>query len=49
MRDAALTALAAYGLPEAGETLKAALADKDWAVRVKAAELLKALDPTIET
>jgi cyclophilin family peptidyl-prolyl cis-trans isomerase/HEAT repeat protein len=49
VRDAALTALAAYGLAEAGETLKAALADKDWALRLKAASLLKGLDPAAET
>lgn len=49
VRDAALTALAAYGLAEAGETLKAALSDKDWALRLKAASLLKNLDPSAET
>jgi cyclophilin family peptidyl-prolyl cis-trans isomerase/HEAT repeat protein len=49
VRDAVLTALAAYGLPEAGDTLKAALADKDWAIRLKAASLLKNLDPSAET
>ena len=49
VRDAALTALAAYGLAEAGETLKAALADKDWALRLKAGSLLKNLDPAAET
>ena len=35
--------------PRRCPTLRIALTDKDWAVRVKAAELLKALDPTIET
>jgi cyclophilin family peptidyl-prolyl cis-trans isomerase len=29
--------------------LRTALGDKDWAVRVKAADLLKAIDPTVET
>jgi cyclophilin family peptidyl-prolyl cis-trans isomerase/HEAT repeat protein len=49
VRDAVLTALAAYGLADAGETLKTALADKDWAIRLKAASLLKGLDPSAET
>ena len=49
VRDAVLTALAAYGLADAGETLKTALADKDWAIRLKAASLLKGLDPSVET
>lgn len=49
VRAAALTALAAYGLPEAGETLRAALADKDWAIRLQAASLLESLDPAEET
>jgi cyclophilin family peptidyl-prolyl cis-trans isomerase/HEAT repeat protein len=48
-RVAALEALSKYGAAAAVPTLRTALADKDWAVRVKAAELLKALDPTIET
>ena len=48
-RAAALEALSKYGAAAAVPTLRTALADKDWAVRVKAAELLKALDPTIET
>jgi cyclophilin family peptidyl-prolyl cis-trans isomerase len=48
-RAAALEALSKYGAAAAVPTLKAALQDKDWAVRVKAAELLKPLDPTIET
>ena len=45
-RTAALEALASYGAAEATETLKAALADREWAVRVRAAELLDKLDPT---
>jgi cyclophilin family peptidyl-prolyl cis-trans isomerase/HEAT repeat protein len=48
-RAAALEALSKYGAAAAIPTLRAALSDKDWAVRVKAAELLKTLDPTIET
>jgi cyclophilin family peptidyl-prolyl cis-trans isomerase len=44
-RAAALTALAAYGAPEATETLKAALADREWAVRMKSAELLDPFEP----
>ena len=48
-RAAALDALAKYGAAAAVPTLRVALGDKDWAVRVKAAELLKTLDPTIET
>jgi cyclophilin family peptidyl-prolyl cis-trans isomerase len=48
-REAALAALARYGLPEAGDTLKAALADADWAVRLRAASLLRSLDPAAET
>lgn len=47
-RAAALDALAAYGAAEASETLKTALTDKDWAVRVRAAEILKRLDPAAE-
>jgi cyclophilin family peptidyl-prolyl cis-trans isomerase/HEAT repeat protein len=47
-RAAALTALAKYGAPAAAETLKAALKDKDWAVRVRAAELLRPLDPSVD-
>ncbi len=48
-RAAALEALAKYDAAAALPTLRTALADKDWAVRVKAADLLKALDPTVET
>ena len=44
-RAAALTALATYGAADATETLELALTDKDWAVRVRAAELLRMLDP----
>ncbi len=44
-RAAALTALAAYGAADAMPVLNAALQDRDWAVRVRAAMLLKQLDP----
>ena len=47
-RAAALTALAKYGAPAAIETLKTALKDKDWAVRVRAAELLRPLDASTD-
>jgi HEAT repeat protein/cyclophilin family peptidyl-prolyl cis-trans isomerase len=43
-RTAALTALAAFGA-EAAPVLTEALADRDWAVRVHAAELLRKIDP----
>jgi cyclophilin family peptidyl-prolyl cis-trans isomerase/HEAT repeat protein len=45
-RAAALGALAAYGAAEATPLLSNALSDKDWAVRVRAATLLKQLDPS---
>lgn len=48
-RAAALAALAEYGPAEAAETLKAALADKDWSIRIRAAELLAKLEPGLET
>ncbi len=44
-RTAALEALAAYGPAEATSTLVQALEDKDWAVRVRAEELLGKLEP----
>jgi HEAT repeat protein/cyclophilin family peptidyl-prolyl cis-trans isomerase len=47
-RAAALTALAKYGGPAATPTLEDALKDSDWAVRVKAAALLKTLDPSVD-
>jgi cyclophilin family peptidyl-prolyl cis-trans isomerase len=46
-RAAAVTALAQYGA-EAQPILMQALTDKDWAVRVQAAKLLKQLDPASE-
>ncbi len=47
-RAAALEALAAYGGAEASGTLTLALEDKDWAVRVRADELLSKLTPGTE-
>ena len=47
-RVAALSALAKYGAAAATPLLKEALQDKDWAVRLKAAALLKALDPSVD-
>ena len=44
-RAAALSALAAYGMG-AADTLETALGDPDWAVRVHAARLLAAIDPS---
>ena len=44
-RAAALEGLVAYGAKEATPVLTTALSDKDWAVRVRAAALLKDLDP----
>ena len=43
-RAAALEALAKYGAP-ARPALEEALADREWAVRLKAAALLKSIDP----
>ena len=48
-RAAVLEALSKYGAAAAGPTLRTALGDKDWAVRIKAAELLKTLEPTTDT
>jgi cyclophilin family peptidyl-prolyl cis-trans isomerase len=47
-RASAIEALAAYGAGEALETLKAALSDKEWAVRIKAADLLTTLDASTD-
>ncbi len=44
-RAAALAALARYGAAVATPVLKSAFTDKDWAVRVRAAMLLKEIDP----
>jgi cyclophilin family peptidyl-prolyl cis-trans isomerase/HEAT repeat protein len=48
VRTAVLQALVAYGPAEATPTLREALTDKDWAVRVRAQELLAKLDPQAE-
>jgi cyclophilin family peptidyl-prolyl cis-trans isomerase/HEAT repeat protein len=45
-RAAALAALVKYGAADAAAVLRMALSDKDWAVRVRAAALLKELDPS---
>jgi cyclophilin family peptidyl-prolyl cis-trans isomerase/HEAT repeat protein len=47
-RGAIVDALAAYGGPVASETLRRALQDPDWAVRVVAARRVAELDPRIE-
>ena len=47
-RAAALTALAKYGAAAAVPTLEEALADRDWAVRLRAAALLRELDPAAD-
>jgi cyclophilin family peptidyl-prolyl cis-trans isomerase/HEAT repeat protein len=46
-RTAALAALAKYGAAAATPTLQTALTDRDWAVRVRAAMLLKDIDPAL--
>jgi len=45
-RAVALAALSKYGAAPATEVLRMALADKDWAVRLRAAILLKEIDPS---
>ena len=45
-RAAAIAALTKYGAADARPVLDTALADKDWAVRVRAASLLKQIDPS---
>jgi cyclophilin family peptidyl-prolyl cis-trans isomerase len=45
-RAAVISALAEYGTPDAIDGIRPALSDKDWAVRVRAAELLTKLDPS---
>ena len=45
-RASILAAMAEYGGPRAIEALKGALDDKDWAVRVRAVDLLAKLDPS---
>jgi len=44
-RAAVLAALEKYGAAAALPVLQSALADKDWAVRVRAAQIIKRLDP----
>lgn len=44
-RLAAMSALAAYGAADAVEPLEARLADRDWAVRLRARDLLATLEP----
>jgi cyclophilin family peptidyl-prolyl cis-trans isomerase/HEAT repeat protein len=47
-RAAALAALRQYGAAAAEPVLETALADQDWAVRVRAAALLKELNPSTD-
>jgi cyclophilin family peptidyl-prolyl cis-trans isomerase len=47
-RAAILSALAEYGPAEALSSVKEALADQDWAVRIRAVELLAKLDPAVD-
>jgi cyclophilin family peptidyl-prolyl cis-trans isomerase/HEAT repeat protein len=47
-RAAALGALAKYGAAAATPTLNDALGDKEWAVRLRAAALLRAFDPATD-
>jgi cyclophilin family peptidyl-prolyl cis-trans isomerase/HEAT repeat protein len=47
-RAAALEGLAEYGGAAASDAIKAALTDKDWAVRLKAVDLLAKLDPAAQ-
>jgi cyclophilin family peptidyl-prolyl cis-trans isomerase/HEAT repeat protein len=49
VRTAVLQALVAQGSAEATPTLREALADKEWAVRVRAQELVAKLDPLADT
>ncbi|MGH9372367.1 MAG: HEAT repeat domain-containing protein [Vicinamibacterales bacterium] len=47
-RAAAVAAMAAYGGAEAIEAVRGALDDKDWAVRVRALDVLATLDPSAD-
>lgn len=47
-RAAILGALANYGPAEATPTLEAALADKDWAIRLRARQLLEKFEPAAD-
>ena len=48
-RAAAIAALAKYGAAAATTTLNEALGDREWAVRLRAAALLRELDPRTDT
>jgi cyclophilin family peptidyl-prolyl cis-trans isomerase/HEAT repeat protein len=48
-RQAAMEALVPFGVAEAMDTVKAALADRDWSMRLRAAALLRELDPSADT
>ncbi len=48
-REAALDALSRYGAQEAMETVKAAMADGDWAMRLHAAALMKGFEASAQT
>jgi HEAT repeat protein/cyclophilin family peptidyl-prolyl cis-trans isomerase len=48
-RVGALSALAKYGAAAATPLLKEALQDRDWAVRLKAAAMLKTFEPAFDT
>jgi cyclophilin family peptidyl-prolyl cis-trans isomerase len=47
-RAGILSALASYDGAQAVDTLKSALADREWAIRVRAAELLENLEPGVD-
>ena len=48
-RAAALDGLSAYGADAARETLRASLGDPEWAIRRKGIDLLRTLDPSLDT
>jgi HEAT repeat protein/cyclophilin family peptidyl-prolyl cis-trans isomerase len=48
VRGSIIQALVKIGPDAARDTLKRALTDKDWALRVKAAELLKKIEPSLD-
>jgi cyclophilin family peptidyl-prolyl cis-trans isomerase/HEAT repeat protein len=47
-REAILTALSRYGAAESRDVVTSALADQDWAVRLRAVALLKTIDPAAD-
>jgi cyclophilin family peptidyl-prolyl cis-trans isomerase len=47
-RAGILSALASYDGAQTVDTLKSALADREWAIRVRAAELLEKLEPGVD-